>query len=102
MTTMTVAEIAAVHADRTAKGAGFAPPLHRCLAAAAESRLYDVDTQNRGADCLTIADSETDALSGVAADEEPGLSAAHSGGASGWARERGWAAERITLARCAQ
>jgi hypothetical protein len=58
MKTLSASQITELHATRTTKGAGFAPSLAECLAAAADGRLYDVDTQNRGADCLTIAEHE--------------------------------------------
>ena len=99
MKTLNASQITELHARRTAKGKGFAPDLETCLEAARAGRLYDVDTQNRGADCLTAAKSEDEALAEVAAHEEPDLCAAHPGGAAGWARERNWTAERISLAR---
>lgn len=99
MKTLSASQITELHATRTTKGAGFAPSLAECLAAAADGRLYDVDTQNRGADCLTIADDEDAALSEIAEHEEPDLSAAHPEGAASWARARRWTAERISLAR---
>ena len=56
MITITASQIADLHARRTKKGAGRAPMLHECLAAAREGRLFDVDTQSAGHDCLWIAD----------------------------------------------
>jgi hypothetical protein len=97
MKTLSASQITELHATRTTKGAGFAPSLAECLAAAADGRLYDVDTQNRGADCLTIAEHEDAALSEIAEHEEPDLSAAHPEGAAAWARDRRWTAERISL-----
>lgn len=102
MSIMTLSRITELHAARTARGAGFAPPLEECLAAAASGRLYDVDTQNRGADGLTIADSEDAALSEIAEHEEPEEAATHEGGSAGWARARHWTAERITLSERAR
>lgn len=78
------------------KGAGYAPTLREALAAAREGRLWDVDTQNRGADCLTIADSADEALAEIALHEE--CDEAHADGAAGWARDQRWSARRITPA----
>jgi hypothetical protein len=97
MKTLSPAQIETLHATRTKKGAGFAPDIATCLEAARAGQLYDVDTQSRGADCLTVATSEDDALSEIAMHEEPELATAHPEGAAAWARERGWSADRVSL-----
>lgn len=86
MITITASQIADLHARRTKKGAGRAPMLHECLAAAREGRLFDVDTQSAGHDCLWIADDGDTALAEV--------SAAVSDDATVPAR---WTAELVTL-----
>lgn len=86
MSTMTAAQITDLHARRSVKGAGRAPMLHECLAAAREGRLWDVDTASAGHDCLWIADDAASALAEV--------SAAVSDDATVPAR---WTAEQVTL-----
>lgn len=71
MSTLTAAAIGDLHARRTAKGAGYAPSLAECLAAAREGRLYDVDTASAGYDGLTIADDAESALAEWAASVSP-------------------------------
>lgn len=46
---------------------GYAPDLATALDALAMGRLYDVDTQSAGYDCVINADSAEDALAEVAA-----------------------------------
>lgn len=90
MTTLTASQIADLHARRTAKGAGYAPPLAECLAAARAGRLVDVDTANAGFDGLTIADDAETALAEWAAATVGPVD----GDAARFAR---WTAERVTL-----
>jgi len=71
MSTLTAAAITDLHARRIAKGVGYAPTLAECLDAAAEGRLYDVDTQSAGEDCLWISDDGDAALAEVAASVSP-------------------------------
>lgn len=85
MTTMTASQITDLHARRSAKGDGYAPTLAECLAAAAEGRLYDIDTHSAGADCLWIADDAETAIAECDA-------ATGADGAGAW-----WTAERVTL-----
>lgn len=97
MTPMTASQITDLHARRTAKGSGFAPDLETCLEAAREGTLFDVDTQNAGDDCLTIAESEDDALSEIAAHHDLDAWAEYPDGGAAYARSLRWSAERITL-----
>lgn len=97
MTPMTASQITDLHARRTAKGSGFAPSLNECLDAARAGMLYDVDTQNAGYDCLSIADSEDDALSGVVSHYDLDAWTAYPYGGAAYARSLRWSAERITL-----
>lgn len=99
MRTMNAAQITELHATHTRKGAGYAPPLDECLAAARRGRLYDVDTQSAGHDCLTIADSDDAALDEVARHAEGDeIERRHGGDAVAWARSRRWSAARISFA----
>jgi len=84
MRTMTAAEIAELHAARTAKGDGYAPSLAECIEAAREGRLYDIDTQSSGYDGLEIGDDADDVLASWA-------------DACGCGSIRGWSAERVEL-----
>ena len=93
MRTMTASQITDLHAARTRKGAGYAPTLAECIAAAREGRLYDVDTANAGHDGLTIADDAATAVEGWA-DASFGLDAGDDY-ITACAR---WTAERVTLA----
>ena len=99
MTTMSADAIRTIHAHRTAKGAGYAPSIAETLAAARAGLLVDVDTQNDGEDALVIAESADDALAEVAMSYAIETSTSHPDGAAAWARERGWTADCITLAR---
>lgn len=92
MTTLTASQIADLHARRTAKGAGYAPPLAECLAAARAGRLVDVDTASAGFDGLTIADDAETALAEWAAATVGPVDG--EGDAARFAR---WTAERVTL-----
>lgn len=87
--------VAELRAARTRKGSGYAPPRRHCFTAACEGRLWDVDTQGRGADSLVVADSADEALADVALDEEPELASTHDGGAVEWARTQRWSAARF-------
>ena len=98
MRTMTATQITDLHTRRTAKGEGYAPSLAECLDAAREGTLYDVDTQNAGDDCLTVADCEADALSEIAAHHDLDAWGSHPGGGAAYARSMRWSAERISLA----
>lgn len=99
MKTLIATRLAELHATRTANGrTGHAPPLAECLDAAREGRLWDVDTQSAGHDCLVIADDAESALAEVAAYAEPDLAPAHPDGAAGWAVARRWTAEPVRLA----
>ena len=100
MTTyMTPAQITDLHARRTVKGDGFAPTLDDTLDAAANDRLWDVDTQSAGEDCLAIGASADDVLSEVAAHADPAAWSEHAEGGAAHARALRWTAERIGLAR---
>lgn len=98
MRTLTASQIIDLHARRTTKGAGYAPSLDECLAAARDGNLYDVDTQNAGDDCLTIADDGDAALSEVAAHHDLDAWSEYPDGGAAYARSLRWSAERITLA----
>jgi hypothetical protein len=91
MTTMTVDQIVDLHARRSARG-GRAPTPAECLSAAAEGRLFDVDTARAGHDCLWIADDAETALAEVAAATVGPIDG--EGDAARFAR---WTAERVTL-----
>lgn len=75
-TTMTTQDLLALHARYDAKDA--AAPLADCLACAERGELYEVDTQNAGADALVCADSAEEAIAQVAASvgREPGTEGA--------------------------
>lgn len=88
MTTLTATQITDLHARRTAKGAGYAPSLAECIAAAREGRLFDVDTQSAGHDGLTIAQDAETALEEWAAAVSPDAPEV----------PPRWTAQRVTLA----
>ncbi len=93
---ITKPRLAELHAARAAKRGG-APTLSECLDAAREGRLFDVDTQGAGEDCLAIADDAEIALAEVALCTDPDASTAHPDGAAAWAFSKRWTANRIEL-----
>jgi hypothetical protein len=67
------------------------------LVAAIMGKLWEVDTNRDGQDCLVIDDSADAALGEVAIHYDTDRSSAHPEGQAEWARKRGWSAEQIAL-----
>lgn len=80
-----------------AKGSAYSPTEEEAIRAAAEGRLYEVDTKNAGEDCLFECEHDYQALENVAALYAPDEAPAHPDGSLGWARERGWAADEVRI-----
>lgn len=97
-TRLTEAPLHALHARYTRKGQRYAPPWDMTLEAAREGRLWLVDTQNAGEDCLSIGAMEDDVLSFVAAHHDVTAWANYPTGGIDYARSLRWSAERIVLA----